>query len=134
LALSWSRRPQAAAPPATETPAPIIETVRPARPKKAKPGAPGSLVDQMVAQGRVALLLRPQIAANLSDVDLETAQEALDNAMAMVPEGQVAMRPRCYEVLNDDTAQRTERLIQVEGLFLDRYAVSNAQYLEFVTN
>src|SRR5437588_4313236 len=34
----------------------------------------GSLVDQLIAQGRGALLLRPQIAATLSPVDREAAQ------------------------------------------------------------
>jgi iron(II)-dependent oxidoreductase len=133
LALPWSRPRQPSTPPAPEPPAPVVQSVRPPRPKKAKSGAKDSLVEQMVDQGRVALLLRPQIAANLSDIDLQKAQDALDNSMAMVPQGQVAMRPRCYEVLNGDTPDRAERLIQVEGLFLDRYAVSNAQYLEFVS-
>jgi iron(II)-dependent oxidoreductase len=128
----WSRRRQTAAPAPVEVPAPPVEPVRP-RPKKAKAGAQESLVDQMVAQGRVALLLRPQIAASLSDSDLQKAQEALDDAMAMVPEGQVALRPRCYDMLDGESAERAERLIQVEGLFLDRYAVTNSQYLEFVT-
>ena len=133
FALPWWRRTKAAAAMAVENAQPAVEPVRPQRPKKPKSGAQDSLVDQMVAQGRVALLLRPQIAANLSEADLQKAQEALDNAMAMVPEGQVALRPRCYDFLNNESAERTERLIQVEGLFLDRYAVTNSQYLEFVT-
>jgi iron(II)-dependent oxidoreductase len=133
FALPWSRRQETTAPPAVESKSLAVEPVRPPpRPKKPKHNAQQSLVDQMVAQGRVALLLRPQIAANLSDADLQRAQEALDNAMAMVPEGQVAVRPRCYDLLDDESAERAERLIQVEGLFLDRYSVTNSQYLEFV--
>jgi iron(II)-dependent oxidoreductase len=91
-----------------------------------------SLVQRMIAQGRVALLLRPQIAASLSSAELQTAQDALDEAMAMVPEGQVAVRGRCYDKLEDEAAARAERLVHVEGLFLDRYAVSNRDYYAFV--
>src|SRR5436190_849528 len=88
----------------------------------------------MIDQGRVALLLRPQIATSLSAADLPAAQDALDDAMAMVPEGQVAVRARCYDALDEEQAQRAERLIHVEGLFLDRYTVTNREYLEFVTS
>src|SRR5688500_16086511 len=38
----------------------------------------GTLLEQMVATGRVALLLRPQIASGLDADDLEAAQTALD--------------------------------------------------------
>jgi iron(II)-dependent oxidoreductase len=91
-----------------------------------------SLAEQMIAQGRVALLLRPQIAASLPKVELQVAQAALDEAMAIVPLGSVIVRPRCFDVLDEESAQRAERLINVEGFFLDRFAVTNAQYLEFV--
>lgn len=90
------------------------------------------LLQRMINQGRVALLLRPQIAASLSGVEQQAAQDALDEAMAMVPEGQVAVRGRCYDTLEDDAAARAERLIHVEGFFLDRYAVTNLAYYEFV--
>jgi iron(II)-dependent oxidoreductase len=89
-----------------------------------------SLVDQMIAQGRVALLLRPQIAASLSADELARAEEALDNAMAVVPEGSVEMHARCHEA--GENAARTERLVPVEGFFLDRFAVTNEQYQRFV--
>src|SRR6478609_675879 len=56
FALRWSRPPQVAAPAAVELTPPMVEPVRPPRPKKPKIGAQGSLVDQMVVQGRVALL------------------------------------------------------------------------------
>ncbi len=134
FSLPWSRRRDSRTSerqPIESTPPPVAPAPAP-RPKKTKSASRESLVDQMVAQGRVALLLRPQIAASLSESDLQKAQEALDDSMAMVPEGQVALRPRCYEALDDESAQRAERLIQVEGLFLDRYAVTNDQYLEFV--
>jgi gamma-glutamyl hercynylcysteine S-oxide synthase len=91
-----------------------------------------TLVQQMLEQGRVAILLRPQIAENLTAADLETAQSRLDEEMAIVPQGIVGVRPRCYDSLDDDARARAERLVETEGYFLDRYAVSNERYQEFV--
>ena len=91
-----------------------------------------SPVGQMIAQGRVALLLRPQIAASLSAADLEAAQAALDDVMAIVPQGPVAVRSRSFDSLEEGAHARAERLISVEGLFLDRHAVSNREYLDFL--
>lgn len=91
-----------------------------------------SLVGQMIAQGRAALLLRPQIASTLPSADLAASQAALDDLMAIVPQGPVAVRGRCYDLLDEDAAPKAERLIQVEGYFLDRWPVTNAQYQVFV--
>ena len=109
---------------------PPKDTPRP--PTARREPSDGSLVEQMIAQGREALLLRPQIAANLSDTDLASAQVALDEAMAIVPQGAVNMRARCYEDLQVAEAPRGERLVQVEGFFLDRYPVTNGEYQQFV--
>src|SRR5688572_2694464 len=95
--------------------------------------AGGTLLEQMVASGRVALLLRPQIASSLSPDDLAAAQACLDQEMAIVPQGPVAVRARCYDVLDEEQAQRIERLIQVEGFFLDRHPVTNREYRRFVS-
>jgi iron(II)-dependent oxidoreductase len=105
----------------------------PPRPPTARRvAADNSLVEQMIAQGREALLLRPQIAASLSDAELAAAQIALDESMAIVPQGGVLMRARCYEDLEEPDALRGERLVQVEGFFLDRYPVTNGQYQLFI--
>lgn len=93
--------------------------------------AQGTLAQQMICQGRAALLLRPQIAASLSSGDQTAAQEALNEEMAIVPQGAVAMRARSFE-LDEEDAQRGERLVQVDGFLLDRYPVTNSQYQEFV--
>ena len=111
-----------AAPQATQTRPPIAR----------RTAANDSLVEQMIAQGREALLLRPQIAASLSDADLAAAQVALDEAMAIVPQGSVTMRARCYDDLEVADAPRGERNVQVEGFFLDRFPVTNGQYQLFV--
>ena len=96
--------------------------------------AEGSLVDRLIAQGRVALLLRPQIAASLTEEELSRAQQALDEAMAVVPQGPVLLRPRCADQLDEETAAKAQRLLGVEGYFLDRYCVTNRQYWEFVAD
>ena len=90
-----------------------------------------SVAEQMIAKGRESLLLRPQIAANLSSADREAAQEALDEAMAIVPQGPVLMQARCHAELGDDQF-KGERLVKVEGFYLDRYPVTNGQYQQFV--
>lgn len=91
-----------------------------------------SLVEQMIAQGRAALLLRPQIAPSLSAEELRRAQQALDEAMAVVPQGPVLLRPRCADLLDEEAAVKAERLVGVDGFFLDRYCVTNRQYWQFV--
>jgi iron(II)-dependent oxidoreductase len=91
-----------------------------------------SPVQQMLAQGRVALLLRPQIAASLSAPELEAAQSALDDAMAIVPQGSVALRSRGFDSTEEGAHLRSERLVNVEGFFLDRYVVTNREFLEFL--
>ncbi|MEX2174896.1 MAG: SUMF1/EgtB/PvdO family nonheme iron enzyme [Pirellulaceae bacterium] len=105
----------------------------PRPPTARRAAADDSLVEQMIAQGREALLLRPQIAANLNETDLASAQVALDEAMAIVPQGAVNMRARCYDDFEEADAPRGERLVQVEGFFLDRFPVTNAQYQLFVS-
>jgi iron(II)-dependent oxidoreductase len=112
---------------------PIQQQSSPRPPTARRAPADDSLVEQMIASGREALLLRPQIAANLTDSDLAAAQVALDEAMAIVPQGAVNMRARCFEDLPEAEAQRGERLVQVDGFFLDRYPVTNEQYHQFVS-
>jgi iron(II)-dependent oxidoreductase len=122
----WPRK--AAAVEAPAAPAPRPEPP----PRKTSGNREGTLVERMIASGRIALLLRPQIASSLSARDIQAAQAALDEAMAIVPQGPVSVRSRCYETLESERAPRAERLIQVEGFFLDRFPVTNAEYHRFV--
>jgi iron(II)-dependent oxidoreductase len=114
----------------TTTSIPAAVAPPPRRPAKRNHDAP--LVSQMLEQGRVALLLRPQIAVNLSATDLSAAQAELDDTMAIVPQGPVAVRGRLFESHDEEALARAERLVKVEGFFLDRYCVTNRQYHEFV--
>jgi iron(II)-dependent oxidoreductase len=96
-----------------------------------------ALVEQMLAQGRYGLLLRPQIARNLNDAQLARARAALEEAMALVPEGEVVLG-KIDEMLDGEDLDEEEaaayqgRAVRVGCYFLDRYPVTNEQYYEFV--
>lgn len=114
--------PPVEAPPASEpAPAPRVS-----RPQSA------SLVEQLLDQRRVALLLRPQVASTLAAQQLQQAQEALDESMAIVPDGVVAVYPRAIPNSDERKARQEERIISVEGFFLDRFAVTNREFAAFV--
>ena len=121
----WPRVRQPAEPP------PVAQRPEPP-PRKVGGNAHGTLVERMIASGRIALLLRPQIASSLSASDVQAAQAALDESMAIVPQGPVTVRGRYYDTLDSERAPRAERLIQVEGFFLDRYPVTNREYALFI--
>src|SRR5262245_52805709 len=99
-----SSAPRCAAPPAAALPEP-------------EPHPDGSAVDQMLAQGRYALLLRPQIASTLSAADVRRIQEALDVWMSIVPGGPVMMRCQHFDEMAEDDKLRTERRIDVDGFY-----------------
>ncbi|MFV1963795.1 MAG: formylglycine-generating enzyme family protein [Pirellulaceae bacterium] len=88
---------------------------------------------QMLEQGRCALLLRPQIAENLDESQVRQAQEAFDTMASRTPAGPVILqgwRRGELEALND--ARTGPCRVLVDELFLDRYAVTNGQFLAFV--
>ncbi len=90
------------------------------------------LSHRMIAQGRYALLLRPQIAANLTRQEVQNASGRLDDAMAIVPEGDVILKSWRDDHEADDSTPRKDRLVHVEALYLDRYPVTNREFLKFV--
>jgi len=107
------------------------------RAQPADPNDTDALVEQMMAQGRYALLLRPQIASKLSGQQLRRATEALEERMALVPDGQVVLG-QIDEALDDGKLEEEEiddfrsRVVRVERFFLDRHPVTNRQFYEFV--
>ena len=90
------------------------------------------LVGEMLAQGRYALLLRAQVAENLTPEQLERAQTALDDTMSLVPHGEVLMLPSSNVDEEYDSQSSEGELILIEPLFLDRHPVTNKQFHEFV--
>lgn len=91
-----------------------------------------NLVDEMLSHGRHALLLRPQIADNLSADQFRRAHEALDAAMAVVPQGPVILRSCRLEDVAEDDRHKIEKRVEVEGYYLDRYPVTNREYQKFI--
>ena len=85
------------------------------------PADSDALIAQMLAQNRYALLLRAQLAENLSEEHFGRALAALGEQTALVPDGEVAL---------EETA--SPRVVAVQRLFLDRYPVTNREYYEFV--
>ena len=94
------------------------------------------LVEAMLAQGRCALLLRPQIAPTLSEDQFRRAIRCLTDASALVPEGEVLLgqidESADNSSLDDDPPADLPRVVRLEPFFLDRYPVTNEQYHEFV--
>ncbi|HUT13862.1 MAG TPA: SUMF1/EgtB/PvdO family nonheme iron enzyme [Thermoguttaceae bacterium] len=114
--------------------------VRPRVPKPRKPVDPNdtdALVEQMLEQGRFALLLRPQISSKLDEAQFSRALEKLQESMALVPDGEVVLG-RIDEALEDGELDAEEiessrgRVVGVERFFLDRYPITNGQFYEFV--
>ncbi len=93
---------------------------------------PAYLAQRMLDQQRYALLLRPQIAANLKTEQLHAAMRALDESMGIVPEGDVLLQSwRSHNHADDGNGPR-ERLVHVEAVYLDRHPVTNLQFQQFV--
>jgi iron(II)-dependent oxidoreductase len=87
------------------------------------------LVVQMLEEGRAALLLRPQVAEGLNHRQFDAAFDALCDQMSLVPEGIVSVEGwRADETAEDVSA----RVVRVEGIYLDRFAVTNGDFEKFV--
>ena len=97
-------------------------------------GDTDSLVDSMLEQRRYALLLRRQIAANLTPEQYARGREALERQMAIVPAGRVDLAPAIAPLTPSadpsDQPPCIPRLVR--ALFLDRYPVTNAEFYGFV--
>lgn len=96
-----------------------------------------SLVNQMLAHHRYALLLRSQIAQNLTPELYATAEHALNEAMGLVPTGNVYLQPSVFDVdcqlieFENLTAPE-EFTVAVQSVYLDRHLVTNRQFQKFV--
>ncbi len=104
-------------------------------------GAPTStdaLVDELFANGRYALMLRPETKQHLTQTHIVRAIRQLDEAMALVPAGRVLVG-QLAEQLNAACGQTDidpklfqRNLVDVEAMYLDRYCISNAEYQRFI--
>lgn len=118
--------------PPASSPGPVRAARQPADPNDLD-----AVVRQMLEQGRYALLLRPQIVANLSEQHFCRTLETLQDAMALVPDGDVALgqiddAPGDGKVDVNEILARRGRVVQVDRFFLDRSPVTNEEFYEFV--
>jgi gamma-glutamyl hercynylcysteine S-oxide synthase len=95
-------------------------------------GDPDALAAQMLAQQRYSLLLRPQIAANLSETLFQQTIHALQAHAALVPDGEVVLGRIHDDGEPADGPGLPPRVVRVDAFFLDRYPVTNREYYEFV--
>ena len=92
-------------------------------------------VDTLMSEGRFALLLRPQIATNLSPNLLALARQRLERQMTLVPEGEVLLEPHLTAGEPDNEAETLAAqgtVVHVDAAFLDRHTVTNRQFQVFV--
>lgn len=123
-----SAMPDAPAP----APKPVVVDVRP-RPHVPPEDTEG-LVEQMLAQGRYALMLRPKVVANLSIAHRERTRDELTEQMAFAPAGEVGLGPWDEHTVDASSpdAELQQPVFRVDAYYLDRYPVTNRQFLEFV--
>jgi gamma-glutamyl hercynylcysteine S-oxide synthase len=99
----------------------------------------GMLIEEMLSHERYALLLRSQIVANLTPLQHERTRTALNEAMSIIPAGEV-MLARGNELLDEgrftdgDHDRNRYARVSVEDFLLDRYPVTNRQYYQFVAS
>jgi iron(II)-dependent oxidoreductase len=83
--------------------------------------------------GRFALFLRPQIANSLIDGDVCRLYSQLDSKMLLVRSGKVCIRTEeAYG--NSGAWEEMNWTIEVGEFLLDRFAVTNEQYFEFIAD
>jgi iron(II)-dependent oxidoreductase len=102
------------------------------------PRSMDSLVDELLAQNRYALLLRPETKQHLTQSQVMRAIRQLDEAMALVPAGRVLLGQLAEQSNSTCCASDTDprlasrNLVAVAPAYLDRYCVTNEQYQQFV--
>jgi iron(II)-dependent oxidoreductase len=102
------------------------------------PGTTDALVDELLATGRYALLLRPQTKRHLTQLHVVRAIRQLDEAMALVPAGRVLLGQLAEQSSSacgpsDSDRRLAERnLVRVETVYLDKFCVTNEEFQQFV--
>jgi iron(II)-dependent oxidoreductase len=102
------------------------------------PGDTEALVEDMLDQGRYALLMRPQLVEILSGDHRRRAQRLLEVAMRGIPAGELLMGVAGEDLVRaaDEglPCDAADRLVFVDEFLLDRFPVTNRDYHEFVAS
>lgn len=93
----------------------------------ATPKTSEALVNEMIFQGRYAVLLRPELVKNLSERQKSEIERVFQEEMCEVLGGQVMCTPSFQ-----DNNEAPPMVFEVERFYVDRYAVNNADFQEFV--
>jgi iron(II)-dependent oxidoreductase len=102
------------------------------------PDSTDALVDDLLATGRYALLLRPETKQHLNQLQIVRAIRQLDERMALVPAGRVLLGQLAEQSHaacgpTDTDPKLVERnLVGVDPVYLDRFCVTNEEYQRFV--
>lgn len=102
------------------------------------PQSTEGFVEDLLSNGRYALLLRAETKQHLSQSQVLRAVRQLDEAMALVPAGRVLLgqlAEQSHAVCGNgdvDPKLAARNLVSVEPAYLDRYCVTNEQYQKFV--
>jgi gamma-glutamyl hercynylcysteine S-oxide synthase len=123
----------------TATPASTApDLVDASAPRACPPKSTDALVDDLLAGGRYALMLRPEMKQHLTQLHLMRAIRQLDEAMALVPAGRVLVgqlaemsSSACGQSEIDPKLTR-RNLVTVAPIYLDRFCVTNADYQRFI--
>lgn len=101
-----------------------------AKTKNKPPRNTDEFVDQMIRQGRYALLMRREVAKKLSPQQLDEALSIIEEEMVAVTDGTVRLCPADKtEVAQDKTLNACA---EVQPFMIDRCAVTNAEFQQFV--
>jgi iron(II)-dependent oxidoreductase len=107
-----------------------------ATPDAESPVTTETLVQRMLRQHRYALLLRPEIVANLAPDLVDAARAALERHMSLVPPGEILMGARFADGDRDEESNGEDRgsgvPVRVDAFLLDRFCVTNRQFQAFV--
>jgi iron(II)-dependent oxidoreductase len=108
-------------------------------PPRSKPTLQGSddrakLVQRFLDQGRTAILLRPQIAKSLEAEHFTVVQQTFLQETALVTAGEVVLTDWTFEESEPTPSQMVKRRVEVEAFYLDRFAVTNRQFKEFMVD
>ena len=107
--------------------------------KNQKPTLQGSddrakLVQRFLDQGRIAILLRPQIARTLEAEHFTVIQQLFQQETALISGGEVALTDWSFEESDPSPNQVVKHRVEVDAFYLDRSTITNRQFQQFVAD